>query len=683
MELFDTIEKIKGIGPKKLLALKRLKIENIYDLITYYPRTYEDNSTLKKIADLTVNEHCNLVAEIVNIKEKTSQRGLKILTLVLKDETGVIEATFFNQVYLKNKFKLGNKIFVYGKISFAYSGYGILSINVARFEINFEENTRKFNPIYTLPEIIKPKEFRKILDFALNSIEDNLDIFPQNIIDSEGFYTKKNALLKIHYPNSKIDLEKAKETLVFEELFMIQAGLLAKKEDASEYALGIAFDKPPQISKSLYEKLPFQLTTDQKKTLHDIIKDMQSSKKMQRLIQGDVGCGKTVVALLALVFAVDNGYQGALMVPTEVLALQHYDNFKDLLKDTNLHIELLTSSKKGKERLTSLDNIKRGKANIIIGTHALIQEAVEYFNLGLVITDEQHRFGIRQRAKLEEKAKNKNPDCLIMTATPIPRTMTLTVYGDIDVSSIKSMPPGRKPISTYLRDTSKRDLIYDFLRNEIKKGRQGYVVCPLIEESENINTASAEEIFEELKNNQLRDINIALLHGKLKSYEKEELLFKFAKGEIDVLVSTTVIEVGVNVPNANMMVIEGAERFGLAQLHQLRGRVGRGEYKSYCVLINRGKSESSKFRLKLMEQITDGFILAEEDLKMRGPGQFFGNMQHGLPDLKIADVLKDVKFLLKARDYAVEYVKNTPNLTRLNFLLKLQYKNQFLNMADN
>lgn len=689
MNIQENVQFLKGVGPKKASILKKLGIENIYDLITYYPRRYEDQQNTTPIAELNVGETVNIQGKIVALAEKNTRRGLKLLTIMLADNTGTIQLNFFNQAYLKKKLKSEQILFVHGKVSYAYGGYGnlamsqILSFDIVEKSIDDnKDNHYNFMPIYTLPDYLKPKDFRNLLTQVFNEDLSLIEIVPEFIRKKYNLMDKKTAIQKIHFPKTKQELTTARESLIFEELFLIQSGLLLLKKQHQIKNHGIRFLENNILVNKVKTKLPFTLTAEQEKVWQEICIDMQKDTQMQRLVQGDVGSGKTVIAILALVKAIENGFQGALMAPTEILALQHYEKIKDLLEPLDIHIGLLTGSLKTKEKRAILEGLADGCINLIIGTHALIQDNVIFKNLGLVITDEQHRFGVNQRAKLEEKGNTFLPDVLVMTATPIPRTMTLTVYGDLDVSFIRQLPPGRKPIRTFVRMPDRRELIYKFVKDEVAKGRQAYVVCPLIEESENSDAVSVEMIYDELTSGYLYGVRCGLLHGKLKPAEKENLLHEFLAGNIDVLISTTVIEVGVNVPNASIMVIEGAERFGLAQLHQLRGRIGRGEYASYCILINRGKNANSLERLHLMEKISDGFILAEEDLRLRGPGQFFGSMQHGLPDLKIADVLNNVDNLVNARTEAQRAIDFGIDKQALNELLTLQYKHKFLKISD-
>ena len=689
MNIQENVQFLKGVGPKKASILKKLGIENIYDLITYYPRRYEDQQNTTPIAELNVGETVNIQGKIVALAEKNTRRGLKLLTIMLADNTGTIQLNFFNQAYLKKKLKSEQILFVHGKVSYAYGGYGnlamsqILSFDIVEKSIDDnKDNHYNFMPIYTLPDYLKPKDFRNLLTQVFNEDLSLIEIVPEFIRKKYNLMDKKTAIQKIHFPKTKQELTTARESLIFEELFLIQSGLLLLKKQHQIKNHGIRFLENNILVNKVKASLPFTLTAEQEKVWQEICIDMQKDTQMQRLVQGDVGSGKTVIAILALVKAIENGFQGALMAPTEILALQHYEKIKDLLEPLDIHVGLLTGSLKTKEKRAILEGLADGCINLIIGTHALIQDNVIFKNLGLVITDEQHRFGVNQRAKLEEKGNTFLPDVLVMTATPIPRTMTLTVYGDLDVSFIRQLPPGRKPIRTFVRMPDRRELIYKFVKDEVAKGRQAYVVCPLIEESENSDAVSVEMIYDELTSGYLYGVRCGLLHGKLKPAEKENLLHEFLAGNIDVLISTTVIEVGVNVPNASIMVIEGAERFGLAQLHQLRGRIGRGEYASYCILINRGKNANSLERLHLMEKISDGFILAEEDLRLRGPGQFFGSMQHGLPDLKIADVLNNVDNLVNARTEAQRAIDFGIDKQALNELLTLQYKHKFLKISD-
>ena len=687
MDIRQSVQFLKGVGPKKAKALQKLGIENIYDLLTYYPRRYEDQSEITPMAQLQAGDTANVRGRIAAVAEKNTRRGLKLLTVILADDSGTIQLNWFNQDYLKKKLKQGTRLFVHGKVAYAYGGYGQLAMGqIISYDIEDEtsggDGQCSFMPVYTLPDYLKPKDFRKLMEQALELDMQMPDIVPEYMRQKHKLLDKDQAVRRIHFPSSKQELDEARRSLIFEELFSIQSGLLLLKKQHQGRQRGIKFLPNSELVRKVRQALPFTLTDEQDKVRREICADMEKDVQMQRLVQGDVGSGKTVIALLALVKAAENGWQGAMMAPTEILALQHYEKIRELLEPLGITVGLLTGSLKAAEKREVLEGLADGVIQIVIGTHALIQGSVVFKNLGLVVTDEQHRFGVNQRAELENKAQDVLPDVLVMTATPIPRTMTLTVYGDLDVSFIKGLPPGRKPIRTFVRQPDRRELIYKFVRGEVEKGRQSYVVCPMIEDSDTSDAASVEMIYDELSSGFLYGVRCALLHGRLPAKEKEQLLHDFLDGKIDVLISTTVIEVGVNVPNASIMVIEGAERFGLAQLHQLRGRIGRGQYASYCILVNRGRNANSLERLHLLEKISDGFVLAEEDLRLRGPGQFFGSMQHGLPDLKIADVLGDVDMLITVRQEAQRAIDFGIDKKALSDFLELQYKHNFFRIAD-
>lgn len=693
-ELTDNVMYVKGIGPQRAKALEKLNIFTKYDLLTHYPRTYENWTELTRIADIIPEETILIVGKLYNISSRTTSRGLKIITAFLLDETGNIQLTWFNQDYLLRTLSNGMRLLVIGKAKYdpwARSSNGLNVDRIQSFTVlePDEDPNLGITPVYPSTATITQQVFRKATKSLLAQMPPLKEILPQEILQAQQLISLDEAMRAIHFPKDFAQLDEARRRLAFDELFLIQCGLMLIKRQTQDERLGISHRKNGALVKAVLAKLPFDLTGDQKKVFRTVVKDMESKLPMRRLVQGDVGSGKTVVALLALVKTVENDFQGAFMAPTEILANQHYEKFSALLTDLGIRVGLLSAktTRTPKLREELYQKISAHEFDIVIGTHALIQEGVNFDKLGLVVTDEQHRFGVAQRSMLEKKSDSV-PDMLVMTATPIPRTMTLTVYGDLDVSLIKEMPPGRKPIKTEAKSMRSRKKVYDFVRAEILAGRQAYVVCPLIEHSESEKLAdidSAEEVFDMLSNGIFRDIPCALLHGKMRPRDKDEIMEKFRDGETKLLVSTTVIEVGVDVPNASVMVVEHAERFGLAQLHQLRGRVGRGAAKSYCILISDSKADVAKARLEILESTNDGFKLAEQDLKLRGPGQFFGEAQHGLPDLKIADVFRDVEILIQARDAAEKFITDDENLeyfANLRKNLAIAYGDKFSQITE-
>ena len=686
MKLTDSVQYIKGVGPKKKAELNKLGIATVYDLLTYFPRTYEDQSVLTHIADLHAGETATVSGTIVNLHEQSGRRGLSILTAFLNDGTGILQVTWFNQKYLKNKLKTGRRVFVSGKPTYAFGGQGQFAMSQLHYFQILDKDEKPEGlcgilPVYPATERLNQKFFRTLMEEALSELPELPELIPEDIGRAYHLMGRAAALRAIHFPPDGETLKKARYRLAFSELYLIQCGLLLLKKQSQETDLGIRFQPNGPLVKKVTANLPFTLTNDQQRTWQEICRDMERPVTMRRLVQGDVGSGKTVIAMLALVKAVENGWQGAMMAPTEILASQHYENLSRQLAPFGIRVGFLSGHLTPAKRRTMYETIAKHEVDIVIGTHALIQDAVHFARLGLVITDEQHRFGIAQRAELEKKGAHV-PDVLVMTATPIPRTMTLTVYGDLDVSLIKQLPPGRQPIRTFVRRPDRRELIYNYVRSQIEAGRQAYVVCPLIEMNAESDLPSAEEVYDELRWGIFRGIPCGLVHGRLPAAEKERVMQEFYENKIKLLVSTTVIEVGVNVPNASIMVIEHAERFGLAQLHQLRGRIGRGPYASYCILVSEGKTENARERLKIMATTSDGFKLAEEDLRLRGPGQFFGSLQHGLPDLKIARVPEDIDILLAAHRAAEATLQSQGGLDFIRPVLALQYKEKFLHIME-
>ncbi len=641
-----SIQYIKGVGPSKSSLLARIGIFTIGDLLEYYPRRYEDRSQLKKINELLDGQLESFRGRIMSVAESKPRRGLTITKVSVNDGSGVAQLVWFNQPHMKKKYQPGLEVLVSGKVKRYYQ----IEISNPQIEvINDDEvvDTGHIVPVYAANETISQRFLRKLISQVLLDYQDIHEILPSSILQQFSLLDRRLAFENIHNPQNMKILEQARKRLVFEELYLLQCGLLFLKKQYRSNRVGTKHGVDGNLSIQGKAQLPFTLTDDQQQVLAEVKADMEDSKTMQRLIQGDVGSGKTVIAALALLKTVENGYQGAMMVPTEILAEQHYQTLSEQFEPLGIRVRMLTGKLTRRIKEEVLDELKNGLVDVVIGTHALIQDGVEFKYLGLVITDEQHRFGVRQRGVLQ--AKGDMPDVLVMTATPIPRTMALTVYGDLDVSSIRQLPPGRKPIRTFVRGGDRRQRVYQFIVDEVKNGRQAYVVCPLVEESEKVDAQSAVELHEQLAQGELKDISCGLVHGKMKAVDKENVMADFYSGKIKVLVATTVIEVGVNVPNATVMVIEGAERFGLAQLHQLRGRIGRGGHQSYCIMLSDNKNPDTQERLTIMTQTNDGFVLAEEDLKIRGPGQFFGTRQHGLPDLKIADIIKDISIFMEAR----------------------------------
>ncbi|MCI6483542.1 MAG: ATP-dependent DNA helicase RecG [Selenomonadaceae bacterium] len=693
MELSDDIEVLKGVGPKKAQQLHGLGLCSLFDLLTHFPRSYEDQSSITPIGRLEAGERATVAGVITGLQEKRAgRRGMVILTATISDGTGFLQLTWFNQKFLKQKLKTGRRIFASGRTAYAYGGQGQLAMSqMTSFEIVEDEGADMeakcgILPVYSAGENVKQSMLRALTEQLLGLAEAGElavpEVIPEGVRQQYGLLPRLQACRQIHYPEDRQQVEKARYRLAFEELYLIQYGLMLLKKRRQERQQGIRFANCGSLTGGVLSSLPFRLTDEQQNAWQDICNDMERPVPMRRLVQGDVGSGKTVIAMLALVKAAENGFQGAMMAPTEILARQHFESFSGFLEPLGIRVALLSGRLTKKAKQEMYDRLAAHEIDIVIGTHALIQEDVSFANLGLVVTDEQHRFGINQRAVLEKKGRLV-PDVLVMTATPIPRTLTLTVYGDLEVSLIRQLPPGRKPVRTFVRGRDRRELIYKFVLEEIKKGRQAYVVCPLIEMNEDSGLSSAQEVYEELTGGIFYGIKCGLVHGKLKQKEKEELMQEFYEGKIKLLVATTVIEVGVNVPNASIMVVENAQRFGLAQLHQLRGRIGRGEYASYCIFVAEERTEAARQRMEIMERTTDGFVLAEEDLKLRGPGQFFGSMQHGLPDLKIADVGQDIDILLRARQAAMETVKGGEGLPEVLAALQLQYREQFFNITEN
>lgn len=662
---------IKGVGPKVAYKLNKLGIFTAQDLMMYFPKKHIDYSSRTLIRDLKEGQTTTVFGFIKSVSSFNTRNNLSVTRVVIGDESGRFELSFFNAKgnrYLlqrmKTQFPQNAGIMVSGVVKMNnYSGQLTMdkptySIMTGEFkeDANSNLNIARIVPIYTICEDLSIKTLRKAIFNAIELYKNDIkNIVPDFIRERLGIMNKKDAVKQIHFPETMNDLEHARFSLIFEELFLIQLKLIRLRENTAKTtsAYNLQVHKDGLVQKFI-AGLPFELTSGQKQAVNEILQDMNSDVPMQRLLQGDVGSGKTVVATIMLLAAVENGYQGALMAPTEILAQQHYNNLVQWLTPLGLSVGLFLGSHGKKVRQKFETDLKNGQMNIAVGTHALIQENVDFNNLGAIVVDEQHRFGVKQRNIL--KRKSQNPQMLTMTATPIPRTLALTVHGDLDLTVINELPKGRKPIKTILTGSHRQ--VWDLIKQEVESGRQAYIVYPLIDESETLSAKAATIEAEKLQQEIFPQFKIGLLHGKLKNDEKEEVMKDFKDGKYDILVSTTVVEVGVDVPNATVMVIENAERFGLSQLHQLRGRVGRSSLQSYCVLITSSRSQETRERLGIMTETNDGFVIAEKDLQLRGPGEFLGTRQSGLPDLIISDIVRDAKILEIARNEAIDFVKN-------------------------
>lgn len=672
--LNDPVYTLKGIGKVAASAMDKLNIHTVGDLLEHYPLRYEDRSRIKKIGELQNGEFASFAAEVTK-GELQRTRGKVIARLWVKDETGIAVLTWFNQPYRTKSWKPGSLIMVYGKVNYFRNEVQVETPEVDCYSDGQLLNLGRIVPIYPLTEGIGPRILRKAIASALNvlGMEDPL---PESIRQMHSLLDRKAAFQEIHFPSEWQSMTRAKQRIVFEELFWLQCALVYLRTIRVNDRRSMAHAPDGSRVRALLEKFPFQLTSGQLEAYNEIRSDMERTRPMLRLLQGDVGSGKTAVALLALTKTIENGLQGALMAPTEILAEQHFRVCADYLDPLGIRIALLTGRVKGKARTDVMQGLKNGTLDLIVGTHALLQPEVKFACLGLVVTDEQHRFGVGQRAILQEKGEA--PHTLVMSATPIPRTMALTLYGDMEISAIRQMPPGRQPVVTAVRSgTQARERVYRYLKEEVLAGRQGYIVCPLVEESDKIDAQSAISVFAELTSTYLQDVACALLHGRMNPAEKEAVMRDFVNGNTSVLVATTVIEVGINVPRATMMIVENADRFGLAQLHQLRGRVGRGADRAYCVLLHNDDFGSIPERLRLLAQTCDGFEVAEKDLAIRGPGLFLGYRQHGLPEMKMANLADDLKILEEARRAGISAMNDPQESIQIKSVLQHRYERFF------
>ncbi len=656
-----SVRYIKGVGPKRSDLFKRLGVENISDLFYYLPRRYEDRSNIVSINDLKPGQTQATIGKVLSVNLFKAKTGTVILEVAIGDDKNRVFAVWYNQPFLKKNFTVGKKVMLYGKIELQNK----FQITHPVFVILDDEKVSdsldmgRIVPIYPLTEDLTQRYLRKIVHQALGSHLTHLkDPLPTYVRARRKLVDFKFAVQNIHFPYSFENLKKAYRRLVFEEFFTLQIIMALRRKKLTKK--GISHKVQENLLGDFQDLFSFGLTDEQKKCIKQIEGDMASEKPMYRLLQGDVGSGKTVVAMYAMLLAAQNGFQAAIMAPTEVLARQHYITLSKTLMPLGINVRLLVSGIDQDDKKRIRDELRSGSADILVGTHSLFQEGIEYGNLGLVVIDEEHKFGVDQRKEL--RMKGSMPDTLVMTATPIPRSLALTVYGDMDISFLREKPAGRQPVTTYWIGEDKREAVYKFLRSEIKEGRQAFIVYPRIKNTEKSDLLSAEGMYEHLKNEVFKDLRIALVHGRMKVEDKDKVMNDFREGKYDVLVATTVIEVGVDIPNVTVIMVEHAERYGLAQLHQLRGRIGRGKHASYCVLVGEGKTEASRERLSTMAETDDGFMIAEKDLDTRGPGEFLGTRQSGLPELKFGNIVRDFAIMEEARKEAFRIVKEDPRL---------------------
>ncbi|MFH1995707.1 MAG: ATP-dependent DNA helicase RecG [Candidatus Omnitrophota bacterium] len=669
--LYTPIRYCKGVGPKKSEQLARLGIHSIADLLYFAPRKYEDRSKITAIKDVAIGECQTIQADIASVSSRRSRRGMSIVKVSLKDETGTMKAVWFNQPFISGLFKAGMTAILSGKVELHDS----LQMNHPEFEVMDKEESeflsaKRIVPVYSLTERITQRYIRRLADRVVDTYAKQVrDILPTNIRARERLVDIKFALENIHFPASFENLEKAHKRLIFEEFFLLQLVLAIRRHRVRSGSNTMRHTLKGDLIELFARSIPFELTDGQKKAIGDIEKDMSSSRPMNRLLEGDVGSGKTIVAAHALVLTVQNGFQGVIMAPTEVLARQHYVVLSKICMPLGINVVFLARGVDADRKKALSSEMADGRANIVVGTHAVIQTEVTFRSVGLVIIDEQHKFGVMQRAILREKGEV--PHVLVMTATPIPRTLALTVFGDLDISIIRDLPSGRRPIMTYWVEEKKRRDVYQFVREEVKKGRQAFIVYPIIERSDSLQVRSAKEMYETIRKEEFPDFTVGLLHGKMSPAQKDSVMKDFKTGAVNVLVSTVVIEVGIDIPNATCMVIENAERFGLSQLHQLRGRIGRGAHESYCILLANPTTEMAQKRLCAIKDTIDGFKIAEEDLSIRGPGELTGTRQHGLLELRFGDVVKDFDIMQSARREAFGLMREDPDLEGIqNRLLK-------------
>lgn len=656
MKLDTNIKYLKGVGERRAAMLSRLGVSDVNALVRLYPRVYEDWSRIKSINEAQIGEICCIKGIVGSpVRKNLIRKGLTLYKTEITDGSGIMGITIFNSRFAAEKLTEGDEFLFFGRV-----GGNLYRKEMNSPEIEPAEGADRIRPVYPQTHGLNSKMIEKLVRTALTECRDELvDPIPLWLREKYCLMNLPDSLWNIHFPKSPDYLEEARRRLIFEELLILQLGL-EKMRSQTQNNAGAIIER--DFSEEYFSHLPFSPTGAQRRAVKEAMRDMMSGRQMNRLLQGDVGSGKTAVAAALVYSTAKNSMQSALMAPTEVLAEQHYKTFLKLFEGCSINVELLTGSDTAAQKRRKKEALKASEIDLLIGTHAIIQSDVEFKSLALVITDEQHRFGVEQRNALGEKGEN--PHLYVMSATPIPRTLALIIYGELDISILDELPPGRQKIETYAVTSELRQRAYNYVKKHLDAGRQGYIICPLVDEGESdTELASAVKYADELQRGDFRGYTVGLMHGKMRSADKKKVMESFSNGETQLLVSTTVIEVGVDVPNAVIMVIENAERFGLSQLHQLRGRIGRGQYKSTCILITDAKNDTAQRRMKVMETTTDGFKIADEDLKLRGPGEFFGSRQHGLPEMKIADMLEDRSTLEETQRAAKEIVARDPELS--------------------
>jgi ATP-dependent DNA helicase RecG len=693
--LASALQFLKGVGPRRAADLQRVGLTTVEDLLYRFPTRYEDRGAFRTIASLRPGMVSSVLAEVISSGIRPTRRPrFKIFEMLVRDPTGALRAVFFNQPFLADVFHPHQRVILYGKLELTSHGLQMQNPQYEVVKVDGDEedaqsdidalHTGRIVPIYEKTGTLTTKMQRVLVHQALAQLPETLpDPLPEDVRQRQQLIDRRRALADVHFPPEGTSLDAlnsfrsdAHRRLIFEEFFLFQLGIVLRKRrsDAERKSRPVVITD--EIRESARRVLPFKLTGDQKKAIAEIVGDMKRPQPMNRLLQGDVGSGKTIVALMAALVAMENGLQVAFMAPTEILAEQHFINIRRLLERSRFRLTMITGATPAKRRRELQAELSGGSMHMVVGTHALIEEAVGFRELGLVIIDEQHRFGVLQRAAL--RSKGLHPDVLVMTATPIPRTLALTAYGDLDTSIMREMPPGRHPITTIAKPESRRDEIYDFIRGQLDEGRQAYVIYPLVEESAKVDLKAATEMADHLAQEVFQAYRVGLLHGKMKQDAKDRIMGAFARGELDVLVATTVVEVGVDVANASVMLVEHAERFGLSQLHQLRGRVGRGPHKSYCMLLFQSPlSDQGRDRLKALSDTSDGFEIAERDLQQRGPGDFFGTRQSGLPTLRVGDLLRDHQLMEEARREAVVALDDPAQTAALAAFVNSSWEQRF------